>query len=90
MSKYIYLTSNPEALVASMLPPEGFGLYLSTGTKKLNKGQTIFFEVDPAKIENIIDMDSLNRRCVAKEDGSPKVLFTCLFTVLSRCFPFQH
>jgi hypothetical protein len=32
MSKYIYLTCTPEALVASMLPPEGFR-YLSTGTK---------------------------------------------------------
>jgi hypothetical protein len=72
MSKYIYLTSTPEALVASMLPPEGFGLYLSTGTKKRNKGQTIFFEVDLEKIEDLIDMDSLNKRCVAKEDGSPK------------------
>jgi hypothetical protein len=55
-----------------MLPPEGFGMYLSTGTKKRNKGQTIFFEVDLGKIENIINMDSLNKRCVAKEDGSPK------------------
>ncbi|MCJ7449915.1 MAG: hypothetical protein MUO72_19755 [Bacteroidales bacterium] len=72
MSKYIYLTCTPEALVASMLPPEGFGMYLSTGTKKRNKGQTIFFEVDLSKIENIIDMESLNKRCVAKEDGSPK------------------
>ncbi len=72
MSKYIYLTSNPEALVASMLPPEGFGLYLSTGTKKRNKGQAIFFEVDLAKIETIIDMESLNKRCVAKPDGSAK------------------
>jgi hypothetical protein len=72
MSKYIYLTCTPEALVASMLPPEGFGMYLSTGTKKRNKGQTIFFEVDLGKIENIINMDSLNKRCVAKEDGSPK------------------
>lgn len=72
MSKYIYLTCTPEALVASMLPPEGFGMYLSTGTKKRNKGQTIFFEVDLEMIENIIDMDSLNKRCVAKEDGSPK------------------
>jgi len=72
MSKYIYLTSTPEALVASMLPPDKFGLYLSTGTKKRNKGQTIFFEVDLGKIENLIDMVSLNRRCVAKEDGSPK------------------
>jgi hypothetical protein len=72
MSKYIYLTCTPEALVASMLPPEKFGMYLSTGTKKRNKGQTIFFEVDLSKIENLIDMDSLNKRCVAKEDGSPK------------------
>jgi hypothetical protein len=72
MSKYVYLTCTPEALVASMLPPEGFGMYLSTGTKKRNKGQTIFFEVDLGKIENLIDMESLNKRCVAKEDGSPK------------------
>ena len=72
MSKYIYLTCNPEALVASMLPPEGFGMYLSTGTKKRNKAQTIFFEVDLEKIRNLIDMDSLDKRCVAKEDGSPK------------------
>lgn len=72
MSKYIYLTCNPEALVASMLPPEGFGMYLSTGTKKRNKGQNIFFEVDLGQIEGLIDMESLNKRCVAKEDGSPK------------------
>jgi hypothetical protein len=72
MSTYIYLTCNPEALVASMLPPEKFGHYLSTGTKKRNTGQAIFLEVDLAAIENLIDMDSLNRRCVAKPDGSPK------------------
>ena len=72
MSKYIYLTCTPEALVASMLPPEKFGMYLSTGTKKRNKGQTIFFEVDLSKIESLIDMPSLEKRCVAKEDGSPK------------------
>jgi hypothetical protein len=72
MSKYIYLTCNPEALVASMLPPEGFGLYLSTGTKKQNKGQAIFFEVDLDKIVSFINWESLNKRCVAKPDGSPK------------------
>jgi hypothetical protein len=72
MSKYIYLTCNPEALVASMLPPEMFGLYLSTGTKKRNKAQTIFFEIDLSKIEKLIDMKSLEKRCVAKSDGSPK------------------
>lgn len=72
MSKYIYLTCNPEALVASMLPPDGFGHYLSTGTKKRNRGQAIFFEVDLESIESLIDMESLNKRCVPKPDGSPK------------------
>ena len=72
MSKFIYLTANPEALIASMLPPAEFGAYLSTGTKKRNKGQVLFFEVDLSKIEKLIDMESLNRRCVAKEDGKPK------------------
>lgn len=72
MSKYIYLTCNPEALVASMLPPERFGLYLSTGTKKRNRGQSIFFEVDLDMIVSFIDWESMNKRCVAKPDGSPK------------------
>jgi hypothetical protein len=72
MSKFIYLTATPEALIASMLPPAEFGSYLSTGTKKRNKGQAIFFEVDLSKIEKLIDMDSLNRRCIAKDDGKPK------------------
>ena len=72
MNKFIYLASTPEALIASMLPPAEFGLYLSTGTKKRNKGQVIFFEVDLGQIETLIDMESLNRRCVAKEDGKPK------------------
>jgi hypothetical protein len=72
MRKFIYLTTTPEALIASMLPPVEFGTYLSTGTKKRNKGQAIFFEVDLGMIENHIDMESLNRRCVAKADGRPK------------------
>jgi hypothetical protein len=72
MSTYIYLTSNPEALVGSMLPPEEFGHYLSTGTKKRNRGQAIFFEVDLNKITSLINMESLNKRCVVKPDGKPK------------------
>jgi hypothetical protein len=72
MSTYIYLTCNPEALVASMLAPEQFGQYMSTGTKKKNKGQTIFFEIDLPSIEHLIDMKSLEKRCVAKPDGGPK------------------
>jgi len=72
MATFIYLTANPEALIVSMLPPKDFGLYLSTGTKNRNRCQSIFFEIEAEKIEDIIDMDSLHRRCVAKIDGSPK------------------
>ncbi len=72
MNRFIYLTAIPEALIASMLPPKDFGEYLSTGTKKMNKGQAIFFEVDLSQIENLIDVESLNKRCVPKSDGSPK------------------
>lgn len=72
MGKFIYLTCNPEALVASMLPPMEFGMYLSAGTKKKNRGQAIFFEVDLDKIVDFIDWESFNKRCVPKPDGSPK------------------
>jgi hypothetical protein len=72
MNKFIYLTATPEALIASMLPPADFGAYVSTGTKKRNRGQVIFFEVDLEKIEKLIDIDSLNSRCVPKPDGKPK------------------
>jgi hypothetical protein len=72
MKKYIYLSITPEALIGSMIPPAEFGEYLATGTKKRNKGQAIFFEVDPEMIKGLVDMDYLNRRCVPKEDGSPK------------------
>lgn len=72
MATFIYLTANPEALIASMLPPKEFGLYLSTGTKNRNRGQSIFFEIDADKIEKVIDKESVRRRCVEKPDGSPK------------------
>jgi hypothetical protein len=72
MSNYIYLSITPEALIGSMLPPVEFGAYLATGTKKRNKGQAIFFEIDPELSKDSIDMNYLNCRCIAKHDGSPK------------------
>lgn len=72
MSTYIYLSVMPEALIGSMLAPAEFGAYLSTGTKKRNKGQAMFIEIDYEKIKNSIDQNYLKTRCVTKEDGSPK------------------
>ena len=72
MSKYIYLSVVPEALIASMLPPKEFGDYMATGTKKRNVSQAIFFEIDLEMVKDHIDMDYVNSRCVRKPDGSPK------------------
>ena len=72
MSKYIYLSVIPEALIASMLPPKEFGDYMATGTKKRNVSQAIFFEVDLDLIKDKIDIEYVNKRCVRKADGSPK------------------
>lgn len=72
MSNYLYLSTIPEALIASMLPPKEFGSYMATGTKKRNVGQAIFFEIDMEQIKDSIDMDYVNSRCVKKEDGSSK------------------
>lgn len=72
MSKYIYLCVSPEALIASMLPPFEFGAYMATGTKKKTKGQSIFFELDSEKITDLIPWEYVNRRCVIKDDGTPK------------------
>ncbi|MBN1414531.1 MAG: hypothetical protein JW973_05480 [Bacteroidales bacterium] len=83
MNKYIYLCITPEALIGSMLPPHKFGTYLATGTKKRNKGQAIYFELDPDLVSDIIDMNYLTDRCVAKSDGSPKnTVYLSVYRVL--------
>jgi len=46
MKIYLYLSLNPEALIASHLPPEEFGAYLAVGTRSF-RGSAMFFEVDP-------------------------------------------
>ncbi len=72
MEKFIYLTINPEALIGSMLTPDEFGAYMATGTKKSNRGQVVFFEVDLDSVKTLIDLDYLNSRCISKPDGKPK------------------
>ncbi len=45
MTIYLYLSLIPEALVASHLPPEEYGAYLSLGSKKRSHGQALFFKL---------------------------------------------
>jgi hypothetical protein len=72
MAIHLYFSLIPEALIASMLPPEQFGQYYATGHKFKSKGQALFFEVDPTYRHEYFDIDGAFGKCVAKPDGSPK------------------
>jgi len=70
MEKHYYLVATPESLIASHLNPFDFGNYLAVGTKKNLKSQSVFFEVDPAKMD--LPNDYINQKLVPYPDGEPK------------------
>jgi len=72
MDRYLYLSMIPESLVVSMLPPEEFGKYLATGTRKRPHGQAIFFQLKPDFQSDYFDFSDLDQRCVPHPDGRPK------------------
>jgi len=72
MDVHLYLSMIPEALIASMLTPEEFGVYYALGTAKKSRGQAIFFEIDPDFRHDYLRIEEGLRRCVPHEDGSPK------------------
>lgn len=72
MAVHLYLSLIPEALIASMLTPEEFGVYYAVGGQKKSRGEAIFFEVDPDFRHAFFHVDEGIRRCVPHEDGSPK------------------
>ena len=72
MAVHLYFSLIPEALIASMLPPEQFGQYYATGHKFKSKGQALFFEIDPSYRHPYFDIDGAFAKCVTKPDGSPK------------------
>jgi hypothetical protein len=85
MTMHLYFSLIPEALIASMLPPEQFGQYYATGHKFKSKGQAIFFEIDPTFRHDFFDFASATRRCVAKADGSPKnSVYISMYRVLEH------
>ena len=69
---HYYLSTLPEALIASMLPPENFGAYLAAGKANRAHGPAMFFEVDAPFDTDFFDFDYAQRECVPHEDGSPK------------------
>ncbi len=86
MTTYLYLSLIPEALIASMLPPDDFGLYYAIGSAKRSRGQAIFFSVDRDKLSDAdFPLADVDARCVAHADGSPKSsLYLAIYRVLER------
>jgi hypothetical protein len=85
MSVHLYLSMVPEALIASMLTPEQFGVYYAVGTVKKSRGQAIFFEVDPNFRHDYFRIEEGIRRCVPHEDGSPKAsIYISVYRVLEH------
>jgi hypothetical protein len=84
MEIYLYLSATPEALIASMLPPDEFGNYLAVGTEKRTRGQAIFFEVDIEKTINILPMEYIKRRCVPQNGRPKKSVYVSIYRVLEN------
>ncbi len=81
----LYLSMIPEALVASMLPPEEFGRYLAVGSHKRSSSAAIYFEINPDFRSDFFNMEIVKERCVAHADGSPKhSLYLGIYRVLEH------
>ena len=84
MKHYVYLSLTPEALIASHLSPVEFGNYLAVGARKRLRGQALFLETDPDKIENF-PREYMDKRLVPYKDGEPKrSLFLSIYRVLEQ------
>jgi hypothetical protein len=85
MTVHLYLSLLPEALIASMLTPEEFGVYYALGSAKKSRGQAIFFEIDPDFRHDYFRVEEGIRRCVPHEDGSPKAsIYISVYRVLEH------
>jgi len=85
MGTYLYLSLIPEALIASMLTPEEFGVYYAVGSEKKSRGQAIFFEIDPGFRHEELPIDEGLKRCIPHEDGSPKrSVYITVYRALER------
>lgn len=85
MKKYLYLSLIPESLIASLLPPEDFGIYLAVGTKKRTRGEAIFFEIDPDFRSDYFNLADIDKRCKPHSDGEPKkTVYLSIYRVLEN------
>ena len=72
MAVHLYLSTIPEALIASMLTPMDFGAYYAVGMEKKSRGQAQFFNVDRGFSSDYFPMSEIDTRCVPHANGEPK------------------
>jgi hypothetical protein len=66
------MTAFPEALVASMLPPEDFCKYLTVGTENRAHEHAILFQISPDLKSDYFELAGIEEKCVPHPDGSPR------------------
>ncbi len=82
---HLYMSTMPEALIASMLPAEEFGAYMAVGTQKRARGEACYFELKPGFDSAEFDLSSIPTRVVPHPDGQPKnSLYLAIYRVLER------
>jgi hypothetical protein len=86
MAVYLYLSLVPQALIASMLPPDEFGLYFAVGSAKRSRGQAIYFSVDRAALDpKDFPLAEADERCVPHPNGAPKTsVYLSIYRALER------
>lgn len=85
MAVHLYLSMMPEALIASMLTPEEFGVYYAVGTEKQSRGQAIFCEIRSDFRRDFFRIEEGVQRCVPEADGSPKrSIYISVYRVLEH------
>jgi hypothetical protein len=85
MGVHLYLSTTPESLVASMLPPEEFGRYMAVGARASSHGEVMFFDLDEGLQNEHFDFSMIATRCVCDAQGRPKAsVYLGVYRVLER------
>ena len=85
METHLYLSLIPEALILSQLPPEKFGAYVATGSRRQIEGPAGGFEVDQSADLSGFRLDEARARCKVHRDGSPRrSTYVAVYNVLPR------
>jgi len=85
MEHYLYMTAFPEALVASMLPPEDFCKYLAVGTEKRAHEHAILFQISSDLKSDYFRLSEIPKKCMPHPDGSPKhSLYISIYRVMEH------